>query len=38
MADLAECWSWTPDAMDPLSLSDLMQWRKRAIARRPKER
>ncbi|GLO54783.1 hypothetical protein PPUJ20066_08190 [Pseudomonas putida] len=33
MADVAIVFHWGPADMDPLSLSDLMEWRERAITR-----
>jgi hypothetical protein len=33
MADLAVVFHWQPEAMDGLSLTELMQWRERARVR-----
>lgn len=33
MADLAAVFHWHPDAMDHMSLSELMSWRAKAAAR-----
>lgn len=33
MADLAMVFHWTPADMDPLALSDLIEWRERARTR-----
>jgi hypothetical protein len=33
MADLAMVFHWAPADMDPLSLTDLMEWRERARKR-----
>lgn len=33
MADLATVFHWQPEAMDVLSVSELMQWRERARVR-----
>jgi hypothetical protein len=33
MADIAAVFSWPPQAMDPMSVSDLMGWRERAAKR-----
>ncbi len=33
MADIAVVFHWTPQAMDGLSLSELMDWRERARVR-----
>ena len=33
MADLAMIFHWRPSDMDPLTLTELMQWRERARAR-----
>lgn len=33
MADLAVVFHWAPADMDPLSLTELMQWRERARRR-----
>ncbi|HEX8556341.1 MAG TPA: GpE family phage tail protein [Sphingomonas sp.] len=38
MADLAECWGWALPTMDNMELAELVAWRTRALARRPKER
>ncbi|MFV0411132.1 MAG: GpE family phage tail protein [Paracoccus sp. (in: a-proteobacteria)] len=38
MADLAVTFHWTPRDMDPLSLSDLIQWRERARVRTQPEK
>lgn len=33
MADIAFVFHWSPDALDALSVQDLMQWRGRAARR-----
>lgn len=33
MADIAVVFHWGPAAMDPLSLTELMEWRERARVR-----
>ncbi|MDY1008769.1 GpE family phage tail protein [Sphingomonas sp. CFBP9019] len=33
MADIAFVFHWSPDALDALSIHDLMQWRGRAARR-----
>lgn len=33
MADLATVFGWTPSAMNPMSLSELMGWRTKAVKR-----
>ncbi|WP_225775898.1 GpE family phage tail protein [Pseudomonas sp. Marseille-Q5115] len=33
MADIAVIFHWPPAAMDPLSLTELMEWRERARER-----
>jgi hypothetical protein len=33
MADLATVFGWAPSAMDPMPLSDLVDWHARAIDR-----
>jgi len=33
MADIAFVFHWAPDALDALSVQDLMQWRNRAARR-----
>ncbi|MFJ2987732.1 GpE family phage tail protein [Collimonas sp. NPDC087041] len=37
MADIATVFHWPPQAMDDLSLSDLMAWRERARVRSGEE-
>lgn len=37
MANIAAIFHWPPDAMTPLSISEIMTWHKEAIARIPKE-
>lgn len=38
MADLALVFGWVPEAMDPMTLPELMKWRERAAKRHnPKE-
>lgn len=33
MADIAAVFHWTPEVMDPLSVTELMEWRERARER-----
>lgn len=33
MGDIAVIFGWTPDAMDPMSVTELAEWRERARVR-----
>jgi len=33
MADIATVFHWTPDVMDPMSVPELLDWRKLAVDR-----
>ncbi len=33
MADLSDCWSWTPATMEPMGVAELMRWHALAIER-----
>ena len=33
MADIATVFGWTPDAMDPMPIAELVAWQSRAVKR-----
>ncbi|MFA6125065.1 MAG: GpE family phage tail protein [Sphingomonas sp.] len=38
MADLATVFHWSPDVMNPMSVTELMAWRERAAVRNTPDR